>query len=179
VHSLEKEIMRLQEVLKERETEIAALEGSLKESKAAVAPLPNGVNGVDHGAPSPPPVDPITPQSTAGVDGHANPNLSPKTISQFDNIRRSMSHEPPHKQSHSVTDSESDINGGSSVFSDPDESLERLNELMLWVVRLWVLLRRLIFSCQPGPWRRRRATTARLSRTSTASSHRCAGSMMI
>ncbi|KAJ7311540.1 kinesin, partial [Mycena albidolilacea] len=134
VHSLEKEIMRLQEVLKERETEIAALEGSLKESKAAAAPLPNGVNGVDHAAPSPPPkakpVDPITPQTT-GVDGHANPNLSPKTISQFDNIRRSMSHEPPHKQSHSITDSESDINGGSSVFSDPDESLERLNELML------------------------------------------------
>lgn len=127
--------MRLQEVLKERETEIAALEGSLKESKAAAAPLSNGVNGVDHAAPSPPPkakpVDPITPQTTAGVDGQANPNLSPKTISQFDNIRRSMSHEPPHKQSHSVTDSESDINGGSSVFSDPDESLERLNELML------------------------------------------------
>ncbi|KAF8205718.1 hypothetical protein K438DRAFT_1964128 [Mycena galopus ATCC 62051] len=132
VHSLEKEIMRLQEVLKEREAEIAVLEGSLKETKAA--PLTNGV-GVEHAVPTPPPkpTDPMTPPSTAGVDGHANPvHLSPKTISQFDNIRRSMSHEPPHKHSHSVTDSESDINGGeSSVFSDPDESLERLNELML------------------------------------------------
>ncbi|KAF7337943.1 Kinesin-domain-containing protein [Mycena venus] len=134
VHSLEKEIMRLQEVLKEREAEIAVLEGSLKESKAAPAPVPNGV-GVDHAPvpfPPPKPKDPITPPTTAGVDGHANPvHLSPKTISQFDNIRRSMSHEPPpHKTSHSVTDSESEING-SSVFSDQDESLERLNELML------------------------------------------------
>ncbi|KAJ7790683.1 hypothetical protein B0H14DRAFT_2242337, partial [Mycena olivaceomarginata] len=132
VHSLEKEIMRLQEVLKERETEIAALEGSLKESKVAIAPAAQWCQWRrPRSAVPPPPVDPITPQTMAGVDGHANPNLSPKTISQFDNIRRSMSHEPPHKQSHSITDSESDINGRSSVFSDPDESLERLNELML------------------------------------------------
>ncbi|KAF7363854.1 Kinesin-domain-containing protein [Mycena sanguinolenta] len=124
VHSLEKEIMRLQEVLKEREAEIAVLETSLKESKAAPV-----VNGVDHAAPTQP-TDPST--QVAPVNGHANAaHLSPKTISQFDNIRRSMSHEPPYKQTHSVTDSESDMNGESSVFSDPDESLERLNELML------------------------------------------------
>ncbi|KAJ7749534.1 kinesin domain-containing protein [Mycena maculata] len=129
VLSLEKEIMRLQEVLKDREAEIAILEGSLKESTAAASaapPAPNGV-GVAHAVPFPPPKDPITPPTTAGVNGHANPvHLSPKTISQFDTIRRSMSHEPP-----SVTDSESELNGGSSVFSDQDESLERLNELML------------------------------------------------
>ncbi|KAJ7256457.1 hypothetical protein B0H12DRAFT_509620 [Mycena haematopus] len=127
VHSLEKEIMRLQEVLKEREAEIAVLESSLKESKPVV-------NGVDHVMPTSTSkhTDPMTPPATAGVNGHASPvHLSPKTISQFDNIRRSMSHEPPHKPSHSVTDSESDLNGESSVFSDPDESLERLNELML------------------------------------------------
>ncbi|KAJ7461530.1 kinesin [Mycena latifolia] len=123
VHSLEKEIMRLQEVLKDREAEIVVLEGSLKESKTAAT---NGV-GVAHSVPSPPAKDPITPPTTAGVNGNANPlHLSPKTISQFDNIRRSMSHEPA-----SVTDSESELNGGSSVFSEQDESLERLNELML------------------------------------------------
>ncbi|KAJ6502076.1 kinesin domain-containing protein [Mycena sanguinolenta] len=124
VHSLEKEIWRLQEVLKEREAEIAVLETSLKESKAA--PI---VNGVDHTAPTQP-TDPSA--QVAAINGQANgAHLSPKTISQFDNIRRSMSHEPPYKPTHSVTDSESDMNGESSVLSDPDESLERLNELML------------------------------------------------
>lgn len=119
--------MRLQEVLKEREAEITVLEGSLKESNAASATATTNGVGVAHAVPFPPPKDPITPPTTAGVDGHANPvHLSPKTISQFDNIRRSMSHEPP-----SVTDSESEFNGGSSTFSEQDESLERLNELML------------------------------------------------
>ncbi|KAJ7481171.1 kinesin domain-containing protein [Mycena galericulata] len=126
VLSLEKEIMRLQEVLKDREAEIAVLEGSLKESTTAASGVTSNGVGVAHGVLLP--KDPITPPTTAGVNGNANPvHLSPKTISQFDNIRRSMSHEPP-----SVTDSESELNGGgSSVFSDQDESLERLNELML------------------------------------------------
>ncbi|KAJ7633003.1 kinesin [Roridomyces roridus] len=122
VSSLEKEIMRLQEVLKEREAEIAILEDSLKESKAA-PPEPNGA------LMSRKPADPITPPITGGVNGNANPmHLSPKTISQFDTIRRSMSHEPMPTPS---ADSESDVNGSASVFSDHDESLERLNELML------------------------------------------------
>jgi kinesin family protein 4/21/27 len=112
VLSLEKEIMRLQEVLKDREAEIAVLEGSLKKTAT-----PNGVATA---------AEPITPP--ASVNGHANPNLSPKTISQFDNIRRSMSHEPPHVDLAGTTDSESDMNGS---VSEQDESLERLNELML------------------------------------------------
>ncbi|KAJ6618850.1 hypothetical protein B0H10DRAFT_1877274 [Mycena sp. CBHHK59/15] len=109
VHSLEKEIMRLQEVLKEREAEIAVLEGSLKTPAAPVTPPPH-VNGNANG----------------DVNGL---HLSPKTISQFDNIRRSMSHEMP-VNANLRDDTESDLNG-SSVFSDQDESLERLNELML------------------------------------------------
>ncbi|KAJ6525493.1 kinesin domain-containing protein [Mycena vulgaris] len=124
VPSLEKEIMRLQEVLKDREAEIAVLEGSLKESTSKSAAVPNGV-GASHSESSPAAKDPVTPP----VNGDANPvHLSPKTISQFDNIRRSMSHEPAHTN---LTDSESDLNGGSSVYSEQDESLERLNELML------------------------------------------------
>ncbi|KAJ7149338.1 kinesin [Mycena filopes] len=114
VHSLEKEIMRLQEVLKDREAEIAVLEGSLKDTKA--------VNG--HAAP------PKDLTVTTGANGDANPvRLSPKTISQFDNIRRSMSHEPPPSLG-TTTDEGSEANGG-SAFSEQDESLERLNELML------------------------------------------------
>jgi kinesin family protein 4/21/27 len=144
VHSLEKEIMRLQEVLKEREAEIAVLEGAVKESQAAPvssAPGPtlNGVVGGKHTVSFPPPKDPITPPTTASVDEHPNPvHLSPKTISQFDNIRRSMSHEPPTQSV--TTDSESELNGG-SAFSDQDESLERLNELMLWVFYYYLQLR--------------------------------------
>ncbi|KAJ6526194.1 hypothetical protein B0H10DRAFT_2102819 [Mycena sp. CBHHK59/15] len=67
--------MCLQEVLKEREAEIAVLEGSLKTPAAPVTPLPH-VNGNTNG----------------DVNGL---HLSPKTISQFNNIRRSMSHEMP------------------------------------------------------------------------------------
>ncbi|KAJ6490639.1 hypothetical protein C8R47DRAFT_454318 [Mycena vitilis] len=128
VSSLEKEIMRLQEVLKEREAEIALLEGAVRESKSSApetitsAPMQNG-----HTMSFPPPKDPATPPN--GVDESANPvHLSPKTISQFDNIRRSMSHEPPHGPS---TDTDGSEVTGSSVVSDQDESLERLNELML------------------------------------------------
>ncbi|KAJ6531244.1 hypothetical protein B0H19DRAFT_966715 [Mycena capillaripes] len=126
VHSLEKEIMRLQEVLKEREAEIAVLEGSLKESKTP-ASAPAMSNG--HAVTFPPAKEPVTPPPAEEM---SNPpaHLSPKTISQFDNIRRSMSHEPPLGAATTDTDLESDVNG-SSVFSDQDESLERLNELML------------------------------------------------
>ncbi|THU88609.1 kinesin [Dendrothele bispora CBS 962.96] len=108
--SLEKEIMRLQEVLKEREAEISTLESSLKESREAqirslsrddkVTPLPNGD---------------VSPEAY----------LSPQTRNQFDNIRRSMI----LVNGNGHTREESDTNGG----SDTDDSLvvDRLNELML------------------------------------------------
>lgn len=52
-------------------------------------------------------------------------HLSPKTIIRFE----STSHEPAG----GATDSESELNGGgfSTTFSEQDEFLERLNELML------------------------------------------------
>ncbi|KAJ7085691.1 kinesin [Mycena belliarum] len=156
VHSLEKEIMRLQEVLKDREAEIDVLEGSLKQSKA---PLVNGVT-------SPPLTDLTTPTTTVGVNGNANPaHLSPKTISQFDNIRRSMSHEPA-----SITDSESDLNGGSSVFSEQDESLERLNELMLSMAQKESNHREIVdeLNAQLGQVRRQHDDLTALSRDQTA-----------
>ena len=110
VASLEKEIMRLQEVLKEREAEISMLEESLKESQT------KPVNGTA-----------IVEAETNGVNGassvHPEAALSPKTLHQFDNIRKTM---------------ENGINGhstqtetGSSL--SEDESLDRLNELMLYV----------------------------------------------
>ncbi|KZT26623.1 kinesin-domain-containing protein [Neolentinus lepideus HHB14362 ss-1] len=99
VQSLEKEIMRLQEVLKEREAEIAHLEGSLqvKDEKNSS----NESNG-------PPEEQTI-----------ANPDLSPKTMHNFNVIRQSF---------------QNGVNGhvraDSMSASDTDESLERLNELM-------------------------------------------------
>ncbi|KAF9482822.1 kinesin domain-containing protein [Pholiota conissans] len=104
VSSLEKEIMRLQEVLKDRETEISLLEESLKESQS------RGTNG-----------DAVADQEVQDVDG-VNPDttLSPKTLNRFDHIRKTME----------------GVNGNgthmetSSSYSE-DESLERLNELML------------------------------------------------
>ncbi|KNZ78457.1 Kinesin-like protein KIF27 [Termitomyces sp. J132] len=98
VHSLEHEIMRLQEVLKEREAEITLLEESLKER-----PLlqPSGLNGT------------------------AAATLSPKTLNQFDHIRKTM-----ENGSYAHTDTGSEVNSV-SVLSEADESLERLNELML------------------------------------------------
>ncbi|KAF7322353.1 Kinesin domain-containing protein [Mycena chlorophos] len=126
VQSLEKEIMRLQEVLRERETEIASLEGSLKESRQAAAAVK--LNGHANGDVS----TPSSEEPSTLENGAVKARLSPKTISQFDNIRRSMSHEPPRPAgAMSVADSESEINGGGSTFSEQDESLERLNELML------------------------------------------------
>ena|ERR1700761_2183041 len=63
VHSLEKQIMRFQELLKETETEIAALEGSLNESQAAAKSV--GGNGIV----APPLLqEPHTPLSTARAD---------------------------------------------------------------------------------------------------------------
>lgn len=117
VHSLENEIMRLQEVLKERETEITLLEESLKESQekegSASHTLP--VAG-----------EPLL-QPNGNLNGAApSASLSPKTLNQFDHIRKTMENGSVYAH----TDTGSEVNS-TSVFSEADESLERLNELML------------------------------------------------
>ncbi|KAF8891180.1 hypothetical protein BD779DRAFT_1661654 [Infundibulicybe gibba] len=109
VASLEKEIMRLQEVLKERETEITTLEHSLRSTQEDSTPAP------------------FVPKT----NGHIDPpqTLSPKTLNQFDHIRKTMENGNGHMYpDHHETNSE---RNGSSVFSETDESLDRLNELML------------------------------------------------
>lgn len=113
--------MRLQEVLKEREAEIMALESSLKSTQddSSVTSSP--------AISTPGDASPSTP--SAKLNGHApEGHLSPKTLGHFDHIRRSM-----ELNGHDVglNDSESDRND--SVNSEADESLERLNELMLYV----------------------------------------------
>ncbi|KZT09755.1 kinesin [Laetiporus sulphureus 93-53] len=105
VASLEKEIMRLQEVLQEREAEISALETSLKEKDRAAALASLSQTPSDA---------PTTP-----VNGLGSPelslNLSPKTMAQFKQLRHSL-----HIQ----------VSDTGSTLPDVDESLERLNELM-------------------------------------------------
>ena len=112
VASLEQEIMRLQEVLKDREAEITLLEESLKESQEDQVKILNEVEG-DEGQPT-----------TIEVNGSsANPDaaLSPKTLNRFDHIRKTMENGTGHN---------AQTETGSS-FSE-DDSLERLNELMLY-----------------------------------------------
>ncbi|KXN86942.1 Kinesin-like protein KIF21B [Leucoagaricus sp. SymC.cos] len=102
--SLEKEIMRLQEVLKEREAEIHSLEETLKESQAAqMAPQDQAV----------------PPGNQAAIPDAIG--LSPKTLNHFDHIKQSMANGNAHT-AHS---------DHASNYSESDESLERLNELML------------------------------------------------
>ena len=111
VVSLEKEIMRLQEVLKEREAEITTLEHSLKESQQQKLAQPIIVNGVDGE------VYQIGDISDDGAnDGDISSTLSPKTLNRFESIRKTM------ENGHMDT---------ASSHSE-DESLERLNELMLY-----------------------------------------------
>ncbi|KAI0636643.1 kinesin [Trametes polyzona] len=101
VASLEEEIMRLQDVLKEREAEISALEASLKEK--------NDVNG----NPSSLAAElQRSPSMSNGDDDYVH--LSPKTINHFTEIRKSL--DLHHANQYTV--------------SDVDESLVRLNELM-------------------------------------------------
>lgn len=97
--------MRLQEVLKDRETEISLLEESLKESQErATNREPISTQGHE--------INGVNPDTT----------LSPKTLNRFDHIRKTME----------------GVNGnGTPIETSPsyseDESLERLNELMLYV----------------------------------------------
>ena len=111
VLSLEKEIMRLQEVLKEREAEITTLEQSLKESQQQKLAQPIIVNGVDGEVYQ---IDDIS--DDGANDGDISSALSPKTLNRFESIRKTM------ENGHMDT---------ASSHSE-DESLERLNELMLY-----------------------------------------------
>ena len=101
VASLEEEIMRLQDVIKEREAEITALETTLKEKNQAEAA---------HTLVSP-------KRNVAEPNGDTLLHLSPKTITQFSEIRKSL--DLHHVNQYTA--------------SDVDESLERLNELMRYV----------------------------------------------
>lgn len=148
VSSLSQEIIRLQDVLREREAEITELEASLKESQRAALeadiaastpdeePLVNGsslLNGTLTNG-----------QDAALVSG----TLSPRTIDQFDHIRKTMGGNGRMSFSE----------GASSVMSE-DDSLERLNELMLCVLTI-------SFSASTHRdfavlWHRKRVSTAR------------------
>ena len=95
--------MRLQDVIKEREAEITVLETTLKEK----SDMP----------PTPPSTDAQEESVHMNGNGDAALYLSPKTMSQFSEIRKSLD----LHQVNLYTD------------SDVDESLERLNELMRFV----------------------------------------------
>ncbi len=99
VASLEEEIMRLQDVIKEREAEISALETTVREKNR------QEVNGTV-------PVE--SKRDASEPNGDALVHLSPKTITNFSEIRKSLD---LHHANHYTV-------------SDVDESLERLNELM-------------------------------------------------
>lgn len=109
--------MRLQEVLKEREAEITVLEESLKESRDDNALMTS---------PLPPLPDVLEDAPKINGKSHADATLSPKTMYQFDHIRKTME----NGNGQSYLDTGSDRNG-TSVISETDESLDRLNELML------------------------------------------------
>ena len=147
--SLEKEIMRLQDVLKERENEIALLEESLKatESKANGFPTPiptirtNGsaiaspllriesgegeefvTSTEDH-----PDYEDTSGRSTPISSSPIPPvDLSPRMMNQFKAIRRSLDFSGLIK-----FDSED-----SAPPLGQDNLLERLNELMRWGILL-------------------------------------------
>ena len=97
--------MRLQDVLKEREQEIAHLESSLKKKHSGAYT--------------------ITPATSDTESGSVNGSLdrretfSPKTINQFEILKTNV------RNGHEPTDSVSSV--------DHDESLQRLNELMRYI----------------------------------------------
>jgi hypothetical protein len=110
VASLEKEIMRLQEVLKEREQEIAQLEISLKERETVV--------------PTPPGLQEVTVSHAVDNIDSSSVFTSPRKINQSDEIKTVLQQGPGLD--------------GADVMSNPetDESLDRLNELMRFVIAL-------------------------------------------
>lgn len=109
--SLEKEIMRLQEVLKEREAEINNLEQSLKEkTKDETAPVED-ITPIPEG-------DDQEPE----LQDPSLRDLSPTTLKQFKDLRRlsrRLSLQKPAEHE-----------------ADPSETLGRLNELMLYVINI-------------------------------------------
>ncbi|THH18433.1 hypothetical protein EUX98_g8959 [Antrodiella citrinella] len=114
VQSLEQEIMRLQEVLKERETEITALEGSLRERERAPAQPEHNGTALNGDGPH------VNGGGTAPEVSAALAHLSPKTRSQFQELRRSLDGtlSPPPVDTDDIHDPEH------------GDSLNRLNELM-------------------------------------------------
>lgn len=135
VQSLEKEIMRLQEVLKERETEITALEETVKEQQA------RGRSGTR---------TPSSVPSEAPLNGDPALHLSPKTMSQFQALRRSLDL--------------SLYQSGNDSVPENDESLDRLNELMrcVGIHNRSTLSRECLTVLIPiGQWPRRKSLTAR------------------
>lgn len=132
--------MRLQEVLKEREAEISLLEESLKENQQEKLPI-DGAEIPEH--------------ETGGVNGipTVSPEtaLSPKTLHQFDNIRKTMEN---------GVDGHAPLTDTGSSFSE-DESLDRLNELMLYVRFLFGML--VCSQFVLAPWPRRSLIIGKLS----------------
>jgi hypothetical protein len=126
--------MRLQDVLKEREQEIAHLEISLKEKEVSMpSSLPE--------ATGPHAVDKLDSPSVS---------LSPRTINQFDEIKMVLQQGPGL--------------GSVDVVGNPesDDPLDRLNELMRYVITSLPVRQRLtVFSAQ---WLKRNLSTVRLSR---------------
>lgn len=143
--------MRLQEVLKEREAEITALEGTLRERERA------SVNGNGKANGHPVNGDASHPQVNGHKNGLVTPpedaaalmHLSPKTRSQFQELRRSLdfSLQPP-----TIGNDEAEV-------PDRGDSLDRLNELMrseanaLYSVKLYLTF------CILGQWPRRSLRT--------------------
>jgi hypothetical protein len=110
--------MRLQEVLREREAEITVLEESLKERDEKIAVTPPVPNVIENGS-----------HKANGYSINPDTTLSPNTLNQFDHIHKSIE----NGNCIAVNSEVGSEVTGSSAFSEPDESLERLNELMLYV----------------------------------------------
>jgi hypothetical protein len=112
--SYENEIMRLQEVLKEREAEIQSLETSLKEAQET--------SSVSSDA---------TPPPALKINGVHNDNpdiLTPGMMDQFHSLRKTM------ENGHTNGDTMDEVSENGDVVPDNDASLLRLNELMLYVL---------------------------------------------
>ncbi|KAG9045448.1 hypothetical protein FS837_006291 [Tulasnella sp. UAMH 9824] len=114
VESMEKEIMRLQEVLKEREAEITVLEKSLdtfERSRSTRANSPSHKTSSDV-------LDERDELAEEANNAQGSPNgeraLSPSTRGQFEELKKSLEHDPSLQ---------SGLDGG-------EDSLDRLNELM-------------------------------------------------
>jgi hypothetical protein len=102
--SLEKEIMRLQEVLREREAEIAHLEHSLKDKGGTITPATTN-----------------TPALSESPTADGSPYLTPYTVARFESLKAGIQNGLANGNGHGHSD---------SISSQEGEQLERLNELM-------------------------------------------------